>query len=103
MTPSELAVHYLSSSSFTCIYDLKKVETSSTSAIYYRRHSQSLTISLSHVLVVCMYIHVILDTRYSYDDLVIGAPMNTDYNTLSVEAGSIYVFLNNGVSSYLRQ
>ena len=50
-----------------------------------------------------MYNSIILDTRYSYDDLVIGAPMNTDYNTLSVEAGSIYVFLNNGVSSYLRQ
>ena len=34
----------------------------------------------------------------SYDDLIVGAPMNTDYDALSVERGSIYVFLNDGVS-----
>ena len=36
----------------------------------------------------------------SYDELVIGAPMNTDFDArmIKVERGRVYVFMNTGVS-----
>ena len=52
------------------------------------------TEALSYSCMVTITIRV----TCSYDDLVVGAPMNTDYDTLSVERGSIYVFFNDGVS-----
>lgn len=34
-----------------------------------------------------------------YDDLVVGAPMNTDFNALKIERGRVYVFMNNGAGA----
>ena len=50
------------------------------------------------------YVHMFLSFPFStahgtrYDEVLVGAPMYTDFNNVNVETGRVYIFKNTGVS-----